>query len=992
MLLKSLDNGVEVYWQLRSASSPETLSLSVDLPADAGIARPGPNGTKIVRDGKMIGLISPVVATDADGEPVDTTVAVHDHRVLISVAHHSQDVRYPILVDPTVEADYIFPYDGTTAFAAWYTYAYPASKFALVRSPLDSDPYAWYGNGLYIHNAGYPSTLGFTGGAPASADHAGFYYAAPGQARIFQVDNSDSKNVWGGDPLQMCMIVGIAQPDVANWDGPYGTTWGEGCTPFSSYAWHVRVDPNGSGTPGNTFVFGEYAYTTGNWAFNAYFRDAVIYMDDADNPSVTQVNAPDDEWINGDHTGALRAFATDPSTGVKSVNFSIPGRWSSQATNPNCLYGPCSTPWDNGANQIPVSSLPEGMDTINITAVDPAGNSSPPATISLAIDHTAPPAPALKTAAYDSGSQETHISWAPATDPALVDGNPGSGLAGYEYRYSTNGGTLSDWQTTGAPLFTVPGTTPGQSFHVEVRAVDEAANYGSITTGDLTAAVPSDTTPPTLSLAGDLYDQAGQVAWEGYWDFDASAADAGGSGVAEIRAKVDGAHMTFSGGQTVIGNFEVGVQGQICAEAGCSLTYDDIPFDTQEYSEGAHTVSVTATDFAGNSTTQQFVIINSHSDEPLAASAAQADAPYTVYNAGVRVANLPLTRAVRTRVDTPAGQDDQDSVTYLYGSCDWKRSSCMPPVEVQSSSLNRHNVSVYLRGVAPPAYNARRIKGVPAASFDGGRTLEIYTGNTTISIYGSTAAQVRRVAEALRPSAPADIPTESNPLTHISRRGIAYRRLRPPSSDPTTAHASLRDVEDGNTYKIPWATYRGCRNGVGDRLSDPINVVFIGSHATGGNVRDMIAVHGLKWPDRGPLNGGTAYINDPMNSTCRSQDESNSKGTITKHHVREWSISGTQHGNLVAAANAHRDVKTTKCGGFLGINDTVPASVRYHKRKYSGFDVAQQEFLDAYPDRRAGTQTRPEGYVFTQCDPHSGDQQTIPASRTVQFFWINADY
>jgi hypothetical protein len=446
-IVKSLDSGVELYWQLRSKDSPEELALDVTVPAGAGLTQPGPEGVKIVQGTKQVGQISPVIATDADGRPVKATLKVDGNRVLVEVPHRSADVRYPIMVDPTIAATFVFPYDGADAFNYWGKYAYPTvGSFAMPTEPGSGDPMSYWGNGLYIHNSGYPSTLGFTGGTYGSADRAGHYYTAPGQARIFQVDNSDSKNILG-DNLAICMLVGIAKPNITDWDGPYGTTWGEGCTAFADFAWHMRVDPLGSGTPGNVFVFGVYAYSSGNWAFNDYFRDAVIYMDDADNPAITQVNAPDDEWINGDNTGSIRVFGSDPSTGVAKFDLATTG-WNAEVTNPNCLYGPCSTPWDDGAAQTPVSSLPEGHDSISITASDPAGNVSSPATISLAVDHTGPNAATDFDATYDPASGQSDISWAQSVDPLLADSTPGSGVASYRYRYAVDGNQWSTWTET----------------------------------------------------------------------------------------------------------------------------------------------------------------------------------------------------------------------------------------------------------------------------------------------------------------------------------------------------------------------------------------------------------------------------------------------------------------------------------------------------------------------------------------------------------------
>jgi hypothetical protein len=1009
-LLKPLDDGVEVYWQLRSAQSPEELGLNIDLPDGAGLTQPGPLGVKIVRDAKTIGTISPVMATDADGQPVKTTLQVQGTKVVVSVAHRDADVHYPVMVDPTVAASYIFPFDGVdTAYNAWATYSYPAvGKFALLRGNKDPDPFAYWGEGLYINNAGYPSTLGFTGGPPGSADHAGFYYTAPGQARIFQVDNSDSKNILG-DNLAICMIVGIAKPGVSDWDGPYGTTYGEGCTAFADFAWHMRVDPAGSGTPGNTFVFGDYAYSSGNWAFNDYFRDAVIYMDDADAPSITQVNAPDDEWINGDNTGAIRAFAKDPSTGVNSLNFTGPQGWTAQSINPNCAYGPCGTPWDNGDAEIPVSSLPEGNDTISITASDPAGNISAPSTIELAVDHTGPPTPTLNTPSYDMTTGETHISWRPVTDPPLADGTDGSGLAGYAYRYATGGGATSAWQTTAAPIFTVPGTTDGQSFDVEVRGIDAAGNAGASASGTLSSTPPSDATPPTLSLSGPLYSQTGLTLNNGYWGLSAHAEDGTGSGIAQISVSVDGQHMTFDGGRTVVDGFEVGVQGQICGDPGCSLDLQDVPFDTSEYAEGARNIDVTAMDFAGNTTSQSFSVVNSHTDVPpymgdLRTSmlstkqmAVAAKRPtFTAYQAGPSFDGLPMTSAASYRAVIGKDERPQEQVTYWYGSCmDMSGAPCDPPIQVQSSPQRLKNVNLYNDGPAPPKYTLVRIRGVPAALFNRGRTLEIYTGKTTISIYGDRPAQVRRFARIVAPASARDVPDYGTEVHHVGPPAANPGLLPPPTIKVQQTRASTRGTL-GDHYDLPQITSDSPNCST---QKDPVNVVFVGKSRLAGETvyMDEVTAKGeiggiLHWTNTGTRAGGKQWASDPATGSCNLMSGQNATTylALQKHHARSFQLSGLQHDKGVVAIGVHRDVRDHDCD----FHDTVPGSIGYSDgRIRTGFDVGQREFLDAFSNghESIGYQDGPGTYTSAQCDPRTGVVHQVPWNGRIQFFEFSLD-
>jgi hypothetical protein len=101
----------------------------------------------------------------------------------------------------------------------------------------------------------------------------------------------------------------------------------------------------------------------------------------------------------------------------------------------------------------------------------------------------------------------------------------------------------------------------------------------------------------------------------------------------------------------------------------------------------------------------------------------------------------------------------------------------VPPIEVQSTPLCEQQAGLY------PDREARwaTIKGVPAAAFDGGRILEIYTADTTITIYGQRPELVQRAAGALKHAAPGNIPAGIQPLYALTPGlEVAVRALPPP--------------------------------------------------------------------------------------------------------------------------------------------------------------------------------------------------------------------
>jgi hypothetical protein len=112
-LVKPLPTGVEYTWQLRSASSPEALTLNVKLPAGASLGRVGQHGVSIIKDGKAVATIGRPVAVDANGTTVDTRLSVDGDTVSVSIKHRDKDLAYPIAVDPEVIANFNFPSQGT---------------------------------------------------------------------------------------------------------------------------------------------------------------------------------------------------------------------------------------------------------------------------------------------------------------------------------------------------------------------------------------------------------------------------------------------------------------------------------------------------------------------------------------------------------------------------------------------------------------------------------------------------------------------------------------------------------------------------------------------------------------------------------------------------------------------------------------------------------------------------------------------------------------
>ncbi|MDQ3642917.1 MAG: VCBS repeat-containing protein, partial [Actinomycetota bacterium] len=125
--------------------------------------------------------------------------------------------------------------------------------------------------------------------------------------------------------------------------------------------------------------------------------------------------------------------------------------------------------------------------------------------------------------------------------------------------------------------------------------------------------VKVDRSPPDLSLSGALKDQEGQELSSGTHRLTIQASDGaadGGphqrrSGVADLRVQVNGEDRDGT--------------SQECPTGSCSLSHD-FDFDTVTADGGEHEIKVTATDAAGNETSQSFSVRSPCCFEPTSSS------------------------------------------------------------------------------------------------------------------------------------------------------------------------------------------------------------------------------------------------------------------------------------------------------------------------------------------------------------------------------------
>lgn len=111
--------------------------------------------------------------------------------------------------------------------------------------------------------------------------------------------------------------------------------------------------------------------------------------------------------------------------------------------------------------------------------------------------------------------------------------------------------------------------------------------------------------------------------------------------------------------------------------------------------------------------------------------------------------------ATAIRLGAPALRDNK--LTFTYGTCkvpDEPEASCPYPLAIQNFPACERNLSLYRRFPSPTGdvypHVQTKVRGVPAAVFDDGQRVEVYTGDATVVIWGQSATRVAAAAKSLQ--------------------------------------------------------------------------------------------------------------------------------------------------------------------------------------------------------------------------------------------------
>lgn len=372
--------GAQILFQLRSPQSPTSLTLDLGLPSGVtvGMASDGSGAAQLVHAGRIVGIVQPPMAEDAQGQVVPAHYTVAGDHVVVDVDHASGDYAYPILVDPVVDWQlwHLYP---TQAVSGW-TYVTPWSG-----SYLPSTGGSW-GSGLY-------SVMGF-GKSYASGTWGEWQYLLSGTQFLYALSFAAQKQAQANPAnYPECMSFGLANTSGGwdtsaqwiGWSGGSGAAPRVRCGAFDNQSPTVtganvclRSDcqPPATHQP-NYGAFQQWAYGTGvrdGWNIS-HVGETLAYITDPDNPTIS--GGPFSSIVA---TGESFAYtATDPGLGVYSVSFESPGNpsWDRAQTRTNSCSGanwdPCPAS-ENGT--VGYGNLPSGDQPIRMTVTDAGGRSS----------------------------------------------------------------------------------------------------------------------------------------------------------------------------------------------------------------------------------------------------------------------------------------------------------------------------------------------------------------------------------------------------------------------------------------------------------------------------------------------------------------------------------------------------------------------------------------------------------------------------------------
>jgi RHS repeat-associated protein len=375
-LVKPAPLGVALDAVLRSTASPERLAFAVSGPGRVKLTQARSGVVSVSLDGGVVATVQVPTAQDAAGTQVPVSMSVAGDRVVLDVAHREGDYQYPIEVDPTV---------ADRKLTGYYETNWKYGTFNNSDSPF------------FMHESG--STLVDEAATEYTVGEWGAWaYETQGVSRIYGVGVELTSSNPGWNIENRVAVVGHSGVEAQEIPAAnLAPTWimdcASGCSPSA-------------GSANNAAEVGQWATTTGNSFVTTVSRAEVLIAQDA-SPTVGPDTTDATLWgkPNVAHTGGwlgsvtndYGVTSTDPGLGIAELKFRSPQAPSMNITIPFLSVGDCrgvqctqqvTEPFESGWGW-PESMLPDGKDTLEVTAVNPT-TASATASMEVKVDRTAP--------------------------------------------------------------------------------------------------------------------------------------------------------------------------------------------------------------------------------------------------------------------------------------------------------------------------------------------------------------------------------------------------------------------------------------------------------------------------------------------------------------------------------------------------------------------------------------------------------------------------
>ena len=250
------------------------------------------------------------------------------------------------------------------------------------------------------------------------------------------------------------------------------------------------VDASGVDQPATVYD-GDFDYTTvqppSPQPRNVYFYDPYTLVTDLIQTGSAAAIATagaipdlDGGYTRGDTPLTVDVSAAQVPDGIQLAELEVDRvEVDSQGAGP-CDQWTCPTRARETLTYDPRSD-PEGTYEYQVNTVDGDDERTVTPIWRIGIDRTPPVVTGLATVAYlEPEDSRAEVSWDGATDPALADAAPGSGVAEFRYRFRRAGAAWSAWQTTEWSSFELPTSSVDEVFDVEVEAVDAVGNISVV--------------------------------------------------------------------------------------------------------------------------------------------------------------------------------------------------------------------------------------------------------------------------------------------------------------------------------------------------------------------------------------------------------------------------------------------------------------------------------------------------------------------------------